>query len=61
MSDKDMSIWDSHSSKWSRWHGQFTMYAQLRCCLHTYYCSHSVLSFIGSSSQDIRLTHTFSS
>jgi hypothetical protein len=25
MSDKDLSIWDSSLSKWSRWHGQFTM------------------------------------
>jgi len=26
MSDKDLSIWDSSLSKWSRWHGQFTIF-----------------------------------
>ncbi len=63
MSDKDLSIWDSSLSKWSRWHGQFTMCERSRRCLHCRaaagVCSRSLLSFIGASSQDIRLTHMF--
>jgi len=65
MSDKDLSIWDSSISKWSRWHGQFTMCEHSRRCLHcraaASACSRSLLSFIGASSQDIRLTQVFSS